>query len=409
MGYIQNYGQLATTKLRQNILDIAKAGLAAIDTKRVIQQNIKVTDHRLQIKDRFFDLSKFKKIKVIGFGKASCKAAFELEQILGSKIQTGAAIGLSTTSCELIRTYAGDHPRPSYRNVEITEEILKLAENLTEEDLIIVAVSGGGSALLCWPSSECDQGQMLYARFLKTGGSIEELNTVRKHISKLKGGGLAKILYPAAVIGLIFSDVPGDDYTQVASGPTYPDSTTMTDAQRIIEKYKLGKFELVETPKEQKYFEKVANIPLVSNTQALEAMQGQALKLGYKVSVLTKNAYETTEAVLDQILMHAAPHTAVLAGGEPKIKVMDQGSGGRNLYASLLALQKIKSGQAFLSFASDGMDNSAAAGAIADEASLNLADAQKLSVAEYSKKMDSYNFFAKIGPLITTGPTEANV
>src|SRR3989338_5643476 len=144
MGYIQNFEQLAVTKTRRDVLDIAEAGLAAIDTQRVIEQEINLTDEVLRIGDYSFDLSKFKSIKVIGFGKVSCKAALALEQILGSKIHSGAAIGIATSSCELIKTYSGDHPNPSSRNVEITEEIIKLSQNLNEKDLVIVVVSGGG-------------------------------------------------------------------------------------------------------------------------------------------------------------------------------------------------------------------------------------------------------------------------
>ncbi|MBI4049451.1 MAG: DUF4147 domain-containing protein [Candidatus Doudnabacteria bacterium] len=407
--WIKNFDQLAISKLRQDILAIAEAGLAAIDTEKVIKANVSIKDQKLKIKDLSFDLSQFKNLKVIGFGKASCKAALVLEQILGSKIQAGTALGVAPVACEIIQTYGGTHPQPSNHNVEISEQIMKLAQNATADDLVIVVVSGGGSALLCYPQNECDQGQILYHQFLKVGGTIEELNTVRKHISQLKGGGLAKALYPATVISLIFSDVPGDNYNQVASGPTYKDQTTIADAQKIIAQYNLGKFELNETPKEDKYFANVHNIPLVTNQQALEAMQGQTLKLGYKAKILTNQAYETTEVALNYMFMHQKPNTVLLVGGEPKMRVVASGSGGRNLYASLLALQKINSNQAFLSLASDGLDNSDAAGAIADEVSLDLAKAQNSNIAEYTKSLDSYNFFKKINQLITTGPTEANV
>lgn len=408
MGYIQNYEQLASSQARRDILEITEAGLAAIDTKRVIEQNIKLSDQELRIKDRSFDLSRFKSIKVIGFGKVSCKAASALEQILGSKIDSGAAIGITTSSCELIKTYAGDHPRVSSRNVGITQEILKLSKNLTEDDLVIVIVSGGGSALFCYPQNECDQGQILYHRFLKTGGTIDELNTIRKHISLLKGGGLAKMLYPATVIGLIFSDIPGDDHQQVASGPTFLDKTTSASAQKIIDKYQLGAFQLNETPKEEKYFEKVINIPLVSNVQALEAMQGQAIKLGFKAHIMTKQTYGTAESVVNEMFARTKPKSVLLVGGEPSMKAVD-GSGGRNLYAGLLALGKINPNQCFVSLASDGLDNSDAAGAIADQISLGLAKQQNLRAEEYAKKFDSYSFFKKINQLIMTGPTEANV
>src|SRR3972149_4750962 len=231
--WIKNFDELATSKERKIALQIAEAGFEAISTRDVIANSIKLKNNILSVKDHKFDLGKFKKIKVIGFGKASCEAASALEDILGDKIKEGAVIGLQKVTCEYIETFAGSHPRPSTQNIEAGQKILAIAENSTENDLVIVIVSGGGSALLCVDQVECEQGQRLYDSFLKTGKTISVLNTVRKHISSLKGGGLAKVLYPAAVISLIFSDVPGDKFEDVASGPTYKDETTIAEAQKI--------------------------------------------------------------------------------------------------------------------------------------------------------------------------------
>ncbi len=406
---IKNFSQQATTPLRQSILSIAEAGLAAIDTKSVIKQNIRIANNHLIIKDQVFDLSGFKKIKVIGFGKASCPAAEALEEALGQLLDSGVAIGISPAACELIDTYEGTHPQASYQNVAASEQVVEISKGATSDDLVIVVVSGGGSALLCWPKTECDQSQILYHHFLKTGGSIDELNIVRKHLSLLKGGGLAKFLYPATVVGLIFSDVPGDRFELVASGPTYLDESTIADAQAIIKKYNLPPLELIETPKDPKYFEKISNIPLVTNQLALEAMQTQAQALGYTAVIATHEAFDEVPTLLGEMKKHLAPHTAVLAGGEPKIKVETAGSGGRNLYVALNALKLVTTDECFLAFASDGLDNSPAAGAIVDTQTREKAQKTDQSTDAALANFDGYNYFEKLEELVVTGPTQANV
>lgn len=406
--WFKNYEQIAVTPQRKNLLSIAAAGLDAIETESIIRQHVTFTDHKLKIQEQIFDLTKFKNIKVIGFGKSACKAAFALEQILGNKIKTGIAIGLAPTACEVIQTFGGTHPSPSYGNVEISHSILTLSREADASDLVIVIVSGGGSALLCWPKDECDQGQILYHQFLKTFGSIQELNVVRKHISLLKGGGLAKYLFPATVIGLIFSDVPGDHYDMVASGPTYKDSTTVSDAQAIIKKYNLPEFALVETPKDDKFFEKVTNIPIVSNKLALEAMHRQAKNLGYSSEIISCELYDNVDTVISKLL--AAKSDVVLAGGEPKVRVTHlETRGGRNLRSSLTALTRLEKSAAFLSLASDGLDNSDAAGAIADQITADKAHRLGLNPKKSLDADDTYSFFGKLNELIMTGPTQANV
>ena len=407
---IKNYSQIATTPLRKKLLAIDEAGLAAIETRAAILQNVKVDNNRLIIKDQEYDLSLYKTLKVIGFGKASCKAAEALEEVLGTLIQTGIAIGIGPTACELIKTYQGTHPQPSYENVAISEQILEICKNATAEDLVIVVVSGGGSALLCWPKTECDQSQILYHQFLKTGGTIKEMNTIRKHISLLKGGGLAKFLYPATVASLIFSDIPGDDFKMIASGPTYFDETTVSDAEQILTKYNLTKFDLVETPKDRKYFEKITNIPLVTNSLALQAMAQKARDLGLTPQIASGEIYDEAPKLLALMREKLQSKTAVLAGGEPKMKVSKgNGSGGRNLYVGLHALATLSDQECFLALASDGLDNSDAAGAIVDAQTLQKAHALGVDVADAIEEFDGYGLFKKLDELIFTGPTEANV
>jgi glycerate-2-kinase len=410
---IKNFDKIATTENRKSVLEIMEAGLDAINTGEVIKNKVKLENNILIIENKSFDLVKFKKIKVVGFGKASGAAALALEKILGSKINAGAVVGLDKVESKYIEIFAGTHPRPSKENVEAGKKIYEIIEDSKKDDLIIVLVSGGGSALLCYPEDEWIEGAKLYDAFLKAGKTITEINTIRKHLSLLKGGGLAKIAYPATVIGLIFSDIPGDNFANVASGPTYKDVTTVADAEKIIKENNLGEFNLIETPKEDKYFEKVYNFVLVSNTIAVKAMAKKAEELNFKTNIASAELYDEDAISLQKIFSLKEDNSVVLAAGEPNIKVDGDkhGKGGRNLHMGLSALQKnlLDDNSVFISFASDGMDNSDVAGAVVDKNTIEKAKKLGLDVDDYLERFDSYNFFQKTGDLIMTGPTSANV
>lgn len=425
---IKNFDELAITENRKMALQVIEAGIDAIDTKKAINNFVKLSGNFLHINLEKFDLSKFKNIKVVGFGKSSCESALALEEILGDKIKVGAVACINKTETKHIETFVGTHPRPSLQNNEAGKKIYEIVKDSKEDDLIIVLVSGGGSSLLCYGEDECTQSAKLYDSFLKTGKTISEMNTVRKHLSILKGGGLAKLAYPATVIGLIFSDVPGDVFLDVASGPTYKDETTVKDAQKIIDENNLGAFDLIETPKEDKYFKKVHNFVLVSNRTAVEAMKEEARDLGLVTKIVSYNLYDEVSMILRKIVKIKNKNTfsnrlkkwctgnqneIVLAAGEPSIVLKEDkniGKGGRNTQLSLLALKEFKDkGSVFISFASDGMDNSDAAGAVVDVETLRKAEEQNLSIDKYLENYDSYNFFLKTGDLIITGPTGANV
>ncbi len=411
----ENLDALATTQLRKDILKVIESGFDAIDTKKVIESAVRLDGTILHIKEREFNLKDYNSVHVIGCGKVVCEAMAALDGILGDAIDGGIAIGTHRGVCDSVRMYEGSHPMPSPENVNVSKEIVDLSERLGEKDLVIVVVSGGGSALLCWPPEEAEQGKKLYQEFLNTGGSIQELNTLRKHISLVKGGGLAKILYPANVVGLIFSDVPGNSFVDVASGLTYKDETTVADAQAIIKKYSLGEYVLNETPKEPMYFEKVINIPMVSNQYALDAMSVSAQALGYAPTIISNELYDAPEKVCDLMFAEADKvkpngRSAILAGGEPSLHVPEKhGRGGRNQQVTLTALDRVTDRDAFVSIGSDGIDNSPAAGAVADVATKEKASKLGLSSVEYAAAFDAYSFFEKTGDLIVTGPTGANV
>lgn len=412
---IKNFNELVQGKEhRIPALQIVEAGFESINTEKVILNHIKIEGQVLSVMDTKFDLTNFKRIKVVGFGKASCEASLVLEKILGSRIQEGVVIGLKKVDSMYIETFAGTHPKPSEENALASKKIFEMCKNSNEEDLIITIVSGGGSSLLCYPESECEQGRALYDSFLKSGKTAIELNTVRKHLSLLKGGGLAKVAYPATVIGLIFSDVPGNHFESVASGPTYKDTSTVEDAQVIIDNHNLGKFDLIETPKENKYFDKVHNFVLVSNEIAIEAMSKKAKELGFSASTVSSEMYDEVDISLQRIFNKKTldSNSVVIAAGEPVLLVKKQGgSGGRNLYMALrsMKLEMVKENDVFISFASDGRDNSESAGAIVDKETIKKYKENNLNIEEYLENYDAYSFFEKTGDMIITGATGSNV
>lgn len=295
MRTIQNFEALATSPLRTDALEIVEAAFSSIDTKTILRNSITVVDDILTVMDQQFDLKEYKHIYIVGFGKVSCRAAYVLEEILEGKVRDGAVVGIKEVTCQIVDTYAGTHPLPSHFNVTATRHIQEIAQKATVDDLVLVVVSGGGSALLCSSTEECDQGQKLYDAFLRSGGTIEELNIVRQHLSRLKGGGLAKILYPATVVGLIFSDVPGGDMASIASGPTFLGSSKIADAQAIIDKYGLGEYRLIDTQSDETYFARVSNFLLASNLTALRAMEVAAASRGYAASVVSATLYSTPD------------------------------------------------------------------------------------------------------------------
>jgi glycerate 2-kinase len=408
---VRNFDQLASSEGRHDALDIVEAAFASLDTKSILRKSITVTDGVMTVMGEQFDLYSFNHIYILGFGKVSCKAARVLEEILEGKVNEGAVVGIKEVVCNTIDTYAGTHPLPSRLNLTATQHIEEIAHKAKKDDLVLVIVSGGGSALLCSSLEECDQGQRLYNAFLRSGGTIDELNTVRRHISRLKGGGLAKVLYPATVVGLVFSDVPGGNMESIASGPTVQSSTMISDAEEIIERYGLGEFNLIEKETDEKYFARVKNILVASNLTALKAMEEAAREKGYRASIVSANVYATPEETRQMLLNEAVNQPAVCMGGETKMIVSPHatGKGGRNTHLGMCMVDVLREDQVFVSFASDGKDNTDAAGAIVDKNTLDKARAQGLDIAAYRNNFDSYTFLKETGDLMFTSPLESNV
>lgn len=411
---IKNTPQLARTQERKDALSIAEAGLEAISTEEVIKSTLILTDHTLTIQGKTYDLSKYKRIYVISFGKASCDALVAINQILHEHITTGIAIDIKTAHCENpnITFYQGSHPKPTPDNVIATHEITELSKDITQDDLLLCVVSGGGSSLLCASEYECDISNQIYDYFLKTGGDIGELNILRKHTSFLKGGRLAQIFYPATIIGLIFSDIPGGSMENVASGPTFKDTTTIDDAIRVVTKYNLPLKDIfIETPKDDKYFEKVDNHLLVSNVQAVDAMAEKAKSLGYAVQRYSDAIFGDYKHVAGALNHNLPSKTVRVAAGEPAIKIPDtitSGKGGRNQQLTIESMKYLEDNQVFIGIASDGIDNSDRAGGIVDKESY----IKVKNTPQYKKAIESFDAYPLLQELndqIETGPTGSNV
>ena len=311
----------------------------------------------------------------------------------------------------------GTHPLPSKQNVGATQKIVKLAKNLKKDDLLINFICGGGSALACGSQKELKDLILVTKLLTKSGANILELNTVRKHLSEIKGGGLAKIAYPATVVSLIVSDVIGNDLSMVASGPTVFDKTTKKDAEKVLKKYNLNpkRFNLKETPNERKYFKKVKNVLFVCNQDAVLAMNKRAKKLGFKPKIYSLVVKGEARHALLPMLNKIKVGEALLAAGETTVTLDNRpvGKGGRNMEAVLGAISNfqfpISKNLVLLAFATDGRDNTEAAGAIADFSTLEKAKKLKLEPEEFLDQNNSFDFFKKTGDLIFAKSKSFNV
>ena len=415
---IKNFENLASSSLRKQALTIVEAGLEAINTKQAVEKNFLYNEKKQELKiyNQKFDVSKFKRIVCVGFGKAALEAVTAIQSILRNKISCGYVLDLKEGSLGNIVCKVGTHPLPTKVNIQATKELMDMLSVCEEGDLVLCVVSGGGSALLCQPHDmACDTEVTIISALTVKGATIQELNTVRKHISSVKGGNLAKIIYPATCISLIFSDVPGDDIGIVASGPTVKDSSTNRQAAEILEKYnvlemcQMPSCNLLETPKDNKYFAKIHNILFVSAQQALNAMEEKAEDLGFKVKIFSKNFQGEARELAPNIIMESKKGECLLGAGESTVKITGKGVGGRNQEMALAALSVISENQVLACVATDGHDNTESAGAIVDKTVLKRSAVLKLDPKTYLENNDSFTFFQSLGDQIITGNTESNV
>lgn len=409
---IKNADELATTALRRDALEILEAGYQAILTKEVVRAQVEVDGKFLKIGEQFFALNAYERIFFIGIGKCAFDAGEVFEEVLHGWLTDGIILDVRGAPLQKLRSHIGTHPLPSEANVEVTKSIAKLLEGLTERDLLITVISGGASSLLCLPYDiSCDSLATVTKTLMDKGATIAELNTVRKHTSQIQGGQFAKLAYPATVAALIFSDVPGNDMGTVASGPTVLDGTTVLDARAVLEKYGITNIpNLLETPKEERYFERVRNILFVTNMKALEAMKSTAEKLGYGAKIENAEIQGEAREVGETLARDAnAPKTCRLFGGETTVTVKKEGKGGRCLEVALGALGAMRDGLVVVAATSDGWDNTPFAGALGDSEVLRHAREMSMDPEAAIAENQSYAFFEKVGAHIDTGRTGANV
>jgi len=431
-------------KLHRDVLTAMDAALAAADPARIIRKHLRLNGPILRADKLWFLLRDYRRIFVIGGGKASGYMADEVEKLLGKWITRGLVIIPDYLRPKprgrRIRYRPSTHPIPTRKGMEAVQAMLRLVKNVSRDDMVIVLLSGGGSALMPLPVEgiSLNDEARVTSLLLKSGASIEDINTVRKHLSQVKGGRLAARLYPATVLTLIISDVVGDKIDAIASGPTAPDPTTYHDAEQVLKKYDLWSQiptnarrviteglsgSIPDTPKkESKAFKHVHNLIIGNSRASCQAAGAAMTKAGYKTQVLSiQITGEAREAgrifgsiardIRDNALPFAPPG-ALVAGGETTVTVRGKGKGGRNQELVLAAGVKINGSGGIVvgSFATDGIEgHTDAAGALGDGTTVTRGLELGMDSEQYLGKNDSYHYFSKLKDLVITGPTGTNV
>ena len=426
---------------------IFSKALSAVDPSKILKERIRIERDRLSIKmhgdsEKIFDLKAFHKIVLVGTGKASSSMARAIEELFGDRMTKGV---ITTKYGHLLplkqtQTIEAGHPIPDRKGYEGARKIQRLLKESGPNDLVIFLLSGGGSALLPFPADgiELKEKQEVTQLLLDSGADIKEINTVRKHISWMKGGWVAKWAYPSTVIALILSDVVGDQLDVIGSGPTVPDPSTFEEAWEILKKYGLlneitpsirkhlqsgreGKVE--ETPKPgEAAFEKVSNILIGSNILALREAKKEAESLGFNTLILsssiegeTREASRFHTAVAKEVISSGNPiprPACILSGGETTVTIKGKGLGGRNQEFVLAGALEISGVEkvVLLSGGTDGTDGPTdASGALADHTTVRRAKTMGLNPKAHLENNDAYPFFQKLGDLLITGPTHTNV
>lgn len=427
--------------LKKDALDLFSAGLHAVDAGALLREHLRLTDNVLKIGDRVFNLSGYKNIYVVGFGKVSGFMAAALEELLRGRIRAGIVNVRSgyAAPCKIVKINTAGHPIPDNASIQGAQEILRLVKDAEENDLVFCLISGGGSALFELPSDgiSLEYLQKTTALLLNSGARIDEVNAIRKHISQVKGGLLARMCR-AEIVSLVLSDVVNDTLDAIASGPTSPDPATFLGCKKILSDYDLlhkipasisshirkgidGMIE--ETPKPaDEAFARVHNVVIGNNHTALKAIRQKATALGYNTLILpsciqgeAREAARSFAAIAREIHQYKRPierPACVIAGGETTVSVRGSGMGGRNQEFALSAAMEIDGldNTVVLSAGTDGIDgNTDAAGAIADGATVVRAKEVKMNPEAYLDDNNSYSFFKGLNDLIVTGPTRTNV
>ena len=433
--------QSANIPIKKILKALIQSSLDAADSSHAMEHMIVRKNHHLYVNNIRYDLSKYERIVCVGAGKGAAHMAKTLEQILEVYLEGGVVIvkdgyGVAT---QKIRVVEASHPLPDSRGSRATKQILKIAKELTRKDLLIVVLSGGASSLLCAPAPglTLQDKRQTTNLLIRCGAPIQEINTVRKHLSLVKGGLLAQST-SAKVLTLIMSDVLGDDLPTIGSGPTVPDPTTFTEAKEILENYQIWKDVptrvrthldngicgfVPETWKRKTRSPLRSHSIILANNQAaingvakeakrlglrpyiLETpLQGEAKDLGTILGAMAKDIREFGNPV--------RPPACLIVGGEPTVTVTGKGKGGRAQECVLGAAQELTglTHVVVAGFGTDGTDGpTEVAGAMVDEKTAQRAKKKGLSIENSLEKHDSYTFFKKVGGHIITGPTTTNV
>jgi glycerate-2-kinase len=431
-------------KLRKDAISLFHTGINAASPSSLIPDNILLEKSILTISDiigtsKLFDLKNYNRIIVIGAGKASIAMAYEVERILDDNIDEGLVVTKYNFKSQLkrIQPLKASHPLPDKNGIEVSKKIIEICKNANEDDLIINLISGGASSLLPYRAENITLEDKIKTTeiLLRAGATIQELNTVRKHISAIKGGLLAKYVYPATMINLIISDVIGDQLDVIGSGFTVPDPTTFEDSWNVMIKYKMedkiphsvksylldgmeGK--VPETPKPgNPLFNKVYNLIIGNNELALSAIKTAAEEKGYYAKIISATLEGEAKVTSKFIAQLAKEYSlseekpvCLIFGGETTVTVTGNGKGGRNQEFCLsfaIEIDGIKN-ITFLSGGTDGNDGQTeAAGAICNGKTIEIAKELGLDAMKFLNNNDSYNFFNKLDDLIITGSTNTNV
>jgi glycerate 2-kinase len=415
---IQNFDDLATTDKKKDCLEILESGLQAANPENIIKKF--VTPNEIKINDKSFSLEKYSSIYSVAFGKAGDTMTRALNAII--PIKSGIIVipkgSKSVIKGKKFQIFNSRHPKPDSTSVKAAKEVMKFVQNKRSDELIIFLVSGGGSSLLAMPDDiTLDDKVHVTNTLLKSGATIQEFNCIRKHLSKIKGGKLVENM-KCQGIGLVMSDVEGDDLSSIASGTTYMDDTTYADALEIIKKYKIGwkipnevltllKNRMNEKEPETPKKAKIENYVIANNDDCLNVMKVKAEKMSYTVSVI--HIFDDIKEVVTKILEKISENekTCIIFGGEPTVKVLGKGMGGRNQELVLRLLkntQKLKK-IVIASAGTDGVDgNSIFAGAITENVKIDLN-----IMKEFLKNNDSGRFFQKQKGNIKTNPTHTNL
>ncbi len=430
---IRNRESLAGTRARELILDCFETGIVAGDPERLLPDVVGVDGDVLVIDEERINLEEFSEVIVLGGGKAAVRQAVALETVLGGHIDGGVVVTNGPAhGPNDIDVLPGDHPVPSEQGARSTDALLEMATAAGPDTLILVPISGGGSALLVAPAGNITVQDLaaLNEQLLASGATIEEMNAVRKHVSRIKGGGLARAAAPARVVSLVMSDVIGDDLAVIASGPTAPDPTTFADAVAVLARYDIDAPTRVadhlqsgvagavdETPSAgESAFDRVSNYVIAGSDTAMRAAESVVLENGITCLPLSarirgeaREAAKTQLAIGEEILASGRPiepPCVILSGGETTVTLRGDGTGGPNHEFALSAAIDCEAGITLGAIDTDGIDGAApTAGGLVDSSTVEDHRAAREALADN----DSFPYLRDRHAVVETRQTGTNL